>query len=130
MKIYLCARFGRQAEMRGHRDTLTAAGHEVTSRWLDVDESAVPEADYPEHARTDIEDIQDSDVLLAFSEEPDSPHGRGGRHVEFGYALWNNKYCAVIGPRENIFHHLVGVPVFATIEEAIDRIGRLQPITK
>ena len=34
-RIYLAARYDRQAELRGYREQLMGAGHVVTSRWLD-----------------------------------------------------------------------------------------------
>ena len=55
--------------------------------------------------------IAASDIFIAFTEEPDSPYGRGGRHVEFGFAMYHYgedhlKAVIVVGPRENIFHAL------------------------
>lgn len=34
-RIYLAARYSRNAEMRGVRDVLEGLGHKVTSRWID-----------------------------------------------------------------------------------------------
>ena len=35
MKVYLAARYSRNAEMRGVRDVLQGLGYKVTSRWID-----------------------------------------------------------------------------------------------
>lgn len=112
MKAYLCARYGRQAEMREVAQFLEAHGHTVTSTWHDQD---IPDCDNPDPmqaarwACTDIDEIDAGDTLIAFTENPDSPHGRGGRHVETGYALNAGKRLVRVGPCENIFHHLVSM---------------------
>ena len=51
--VYLTARWGRRDEMRLHREALVAAGHSVTSRWLDEEEGAAP----AEAAQVDLDDI-------------------------------------------------------------------------
>lgn len=123
MKIYLAARFSRNDEMRGVRDVLTALGHEVTSRWIDLhggdqQESAAqavlnsdPEsvAHFGQH---DIEDLEAADVIVSFT-SPDGG-GKGGRHVEFGYGLALGKRSIVVGPREHIFHTLPQVEHYPT----------------
>jgi nucleoside 2-deoxyribosyltransferase len=70
-------------------------------------------------AMDDIEDIQAADALIAFTERPFSDKGRGGRHVEFGYALALKKTIYMIGPRENVFHCLPEVTRFRTWPEFI-----------
>jgi hypothetical protein len=117
--IYLCARFGRQAELRDHRATLQALGYHVTSHWLDEPDEAPapPPLDLERRlALRDIEDLLASDTLLAFTEDagPGAGRGRGGRHVELGMALllkhrsdaWTQPSpmrVVIIGPLENIF---------------------------
>ena len=44
---------------------------------------------------------------IFFSEPSDKAVRRGGRHVEFGFAMAGNKPIFVIGPKENIFHYLL-----------------------
>lgn len=110
---YLAARFSRHDEMRGVRDVLQGVGHTVTSRWIDLHggdqlESAAAEqlntdpdsvADFGLH---DLEDIAAADVVVSFTSADGG--GKGGRHVEFGYALGIGKHVVIVGPRENIFH--------------------------
>lgn len=104
MRIYLAARYGRRAELCGYRETMKELGHVVTSRWLDTDDSQGEPESTADHAATDLEDIKDADVFVAFTEAPDSTFARGGRHVELGYALGiTMKAFHVVGPRENVF---------------------------
>jgi hypothetical protein len=109
MKIYLCASYERRDELRGYRDQLEILGHEVTSRWLDetfplkikVDDLSQLEASLI--ARKDLVDVKRSDLLVAFTENPGTSRGRGGRHVEYGVAIAIGISRIIIGPRENIF---------------------------
>ena len=55
-------------------------------------------------ASEDLEDIRRADVVICFTEEPRSNNSRGGRHVEFGYALGLGKTIVIVGPRENVFY--------------------------
>ena len=112
-KWYFAAQFGRLLEIRAYVVQSRAAdvGVHVTSRWLDQD----PTSGYAggsneagaEFARRDLTDIDAADNFLLFSEDPAIPTLRGGRHVEFGYALAKGKRIEVVGPKENIFHLLL-----------------------
>ena len=110
MKFYLSSRYGRIHEMQAMAAWLRNQGHTVTSTWLDGDESL--DTDTPSHdvarewAFADIEDIRAADCLVAFTEQPQSPWSRGGRHVELGYAMGMGKSTVVVGPLENIFCHV------------------------
>ncbi len=120
MKIYLASRYSRYLEMQKYRDILEAAGHTVTSRWINgnhqlSDDGLSDQAKISERIRLATEDMSDlleADMCLFFSEQPRSTATRGGRHVEFGIFLGMNKTCIVIGPRENIFHCLPQVHLF------------------
>jgi NTP pyrophosphatase (non-canonical NTP hydrolase) len=106
MKVYLSARYARREELQRYRDHLVAEGFVVTSRWLDGETE-----DMTENAIKDRDDVLDADVLVAFSDDPVefSPHpyaARGGRHVEFGIAIGAGMPIVVVGPKENVFHHL------------------------
>ncbi|MGH7746140.1 MAG: hypothetical protein ACREQ5_15420 [Candidatus Dormibacteria bacterium] len=117
MRIYLAARYSRNSEMRGVRDVLTALGHEVTSRWIDCHAGKYLTSFTPEHLNDDpeycarlglhdLEDVDAADAVLSFTDTTGG--GKGGRHVEFGYALAHpgGKRVILVGPRENIFHTL------------------------
>jgi hypothetical protein len=78
-------------------------------------------------AEDDIEDIEACDVFVAFTAPPPQS-GRGGRHVETGYAyalhrdrqFWDGEAgdlttpLVIVGPAENIFHSLPEFQRFPT----------------
>lgn len=121
MKIYLAARYSRYAEMQGVRDVLESIGHTVTSRWIDLHADTGERYgrsfnqqelnDLPKmcsaFAVRDFEDIDASEWLVSFTDKEGG--GKGGRHVEFGYAVAKEKRLTVVGPRENVFHTYPGV---------------------
>lgn len=131
MKIYLSARYGRQAELQRVRDDLEAAGHEVVSRWIDSDDP--DDLDDPvrlaEIAGENLEDLSFADCFIAFTENPamDVPGAtRGGRHVELGYVLNEMRDVAIylVGPRENAFHSLDDVKsVFPDWRAALEALA-------
>lgn len=115
MKIYLAARYSRHDEMRGVRDVLSAFGHEVTSRWIDLHGGQLENSYTPDvlnaepercgvFGRHDVEDLLAADVVISFTSHGGG--GKGGRHVEHGIAIGAGKRVFVCGPRENIFHTL------------------------
>lgn len=143
MKYYLAARYSRREELLRYAWHLEELGHEVTSRWI-RGEHEMPEigdADTTDEAFNtvtderraeigkrfaleDLDDLMKAECLIAFTEQPGQTkgRGRGGRHVELGFALallslrvsdsergqWMNQ-VVVIGPRENVFCCLDGV---------------------
>ncbi len=106
------------------RDRLTVNGHIVLSRWLDTmwretDEhgsSAAPPQYREEYATKDLEDVAACELFVSFTEPPRSST-RGGRHVEYGAALALKKLIAVVGHRENLFHHHPRVVFHSNTEE-------------
>jgi hypothetical protein len=116
MKIYLAARYSSHPEMRGVRDVLEALGHTVTSRWIDchtdvvgdftssftVETLAEKTGECAPLGQHDLDDLDAADCVISFA----STGGKGGRHVEFGYALAKGKRMVLVGPRENVFHTL------------------------
>ncbi len=131
MKVYLAARYSRREELCGYRARLEEMGHEVTSRWLHGQHQALDEelVTRPELAgrlaADDVEDIEDCQMLVAFTEVPRAGPTRGGRHVEFGIALQLRPVIAavVVGPVENVFHMLAAVR-FETAEEWLKAMER------
>ena len=129
-KFYLAARYSRRAEMvRYSVELLDRGGHEVTSRWIEGAHRipkgrGVDEDEARRFALEDLADIDAADVVLCFTEEAGTPHTRGGRHVEFGYALARGKRCYCIGPCENVFYWLLDVPQYLTFEGFWSQAGR------
>jgi hypothetical protein len=149
LNIYLAARYSRHPEMRELRDTLHDQGHTVTSRWIDLhkDENSVEPLGPHESSATaerlnedpdscrpfalhDLDDIESADVVVSFT---DSPGGKGGRHVEFGYAVRAGKTMVVVGPNEHIFHtlapiHLVSIEVFLAWARGVALAEKTYPV--
>lgn len=131
-RVYLSARFEDGAVLRTVRDDLVRAGCRVTSRWLDT-ESSTPatalahEADAATRlaaiACQDIEDIRAADVVVVFNPREAGEVGRGGRHVETGYALALGKVVVIVGVRTNVFHwmpHVTVVDDWGALMEVLD----------
>jgi len=114
IRVYLAARYSRREELCRYREQLQELGFDVQARWLDgsheLDGRGLSvEAKVDERTRFALEDWEDvtkADWVISFTEIPRSTPGRGGRHVEFGAAMALERRCIVIGPRENVFHHL------------------------
>jgi nucleoside 2-deoxyribosyltransferase len=101
----------------------------VCSRWLQetvsptVTLGELSSAYHRETAQVDLDDVDDCDIFVFFSEDPLSGVPRGGRHVEFGYALAKGKRIAVIGPEENTFHYLSQIQHYLSVQEFLDAEG-------
>ncbi len=129
MKVYLAARYSRHPEMRQIAADLRRLGHEVTARWIhghhEYDPAEAERAEAAgilspvEIATDDITDLLAADAVISFTEHPNA-HGRnrGGRHVEFGIALATGKRLMIVGPCENVFHHLPAVEWYPTWRDA------------
>jgi nucleoside 2-deoxyribosyltransferase len=119
MKVYIAAPFPIRDEAVTLMHQLEALGFEVTSRWLKA-----PDELADEHARKDLEDVSEADVLLALNPEAFENAGTGGRHVELGYAIARRKRIVLLGKRSNIFHYLNSIVVVSTLDEALEALWR------
>jgi nucleoside 2-deoxyribosyltransferase len=120
MKIYLAARYSRRDQMRELAAELRRMGHTVTSRWLETEwanrpdqSSAAPPEYRAKYACIDLDDVCAAEMVVNFTEAP-GDGSRGGRHVEYGYALALGKRIVVIGFRENLFHEHPAVQFHAS----------------
>lgn len=129
-RIYLAARYSRNAEMRDVRAYLVAAGYEVTSRWIDCHADVV--GDYTASFTTeflnaspqlsaplgqhDLDDLAAADIVMSFT---CGTGGKGGRHVEFGVGIGLGKRLIVVGPREHVFHTLARVEHYDELPSAL-----------
>jgi nucleoside 2-deoxyribosyltransferase len=135
MKIYLAARYSRFREMLDYARDLKAAGHIVTSRWINGNHqisddglsAQAAEAERVRFACEDRADLEAADCVISFTESPRSTNSRGGRHVEHGIALALGKRVIVIGHRENVFHCLPGIEFFETWSEARQAFLIIEP---
>lgn len=121
--LYLSAQFEDAHVLREARARLTALGYTVTSRWLDAGTSV------PATARTDdagagarlaaiaaqdLDDIRAADIVVVYNPPEACAVGRGGRHVETGFALALDRPIVVVGARGNVFHWL---PVITLVRD-------------
>jgi len=117
VKIYLASLYSRREEMEEIALVLmNAYGYDITSRWVFGGEEGFTEA---EIAVFDLEDATEADTIIAFSEPLGTMYKGGGRNVELGWAMAQNKRCIVIGERENVFMHHPMIEQFDTLEEWI-----------
>jgi hypothetical protein len=134
MRVYLAARYSRKNEIKALVPLFGAHGISVGSRWLH--ETSPPEVTLlevtpefcQETALVDLEDIEAADMLVFFAEDPLVGTPRGGRHVEFGFALGIGKRIAVIGGPENIFHHLSQVVHYPDVKSFLEKEKRNAPV--
>ena len=127
VNVYLAGRYSRREELCRYAEELSSLGWTVEARWLHgshtLDERGLSvqgeQSERAMFACEDWEDVTSADVCISFTESPRASNSRGGRHVEFGAAMALGKRCIVIGPRENVFHHLPELEHFDTWEEFI-----------
>lgn len=123
MKIYIAASFLRINEARRLRERLIAAGHIVTSRWIDAEgattEYVHSDPAMAQYALKDCEDVYEGEALVCITGDAPEQRTRGGKHSEFGGALFIGKRIFLLGPREQIFHWHPAVRVAATEKELI-----------
>lgn len=129
MRIYLAARYSRREEMLTYAKDLENLGHTVISRWITGcheipgksesigDRNTYTTEERAHFATEDLQDLLHSSCIIAFTEEENAPSNRGGRHVEFGYAIGKNLELYVVGPKENVFHCLPNVKAFNTWQD-------------
>jgi hypothetical protein len=119
LTVYIAGRYSRRPELLAVAQLLRAQGTIVTSRWLDGRHDKVPPVDC---AKDDLEDIDAAHGLLSFTED-NVGYMSGGRHVEFGYALARGKWLWIVGPFENVFHHLGRVRQFGSVSDWSNYMG-------
>jgi hypothetical protein len=121
MKLHLAACSERRAELDALAVALEQLGHTVTSRWLAGNRHEEDSEDARFDAQYGLTDILVADAVVLFTEGlNETASRRGGRHVEFGYALRAGKALFIVGPRENIFHELPEVACFADANELLN----------
>lgn len=106
MRVYLASNYSTHPEMRINARLLESLGHVVTSEWISGTHGGEDRAAY---AEIDLRDVDSADALIFFAASPEGSRTRGGKHVEFGYALAKGKRIFLVGMPANVFHHLPGV---------------------
>lgn len=120
-KVYLAARFSDRSKMEDVANLLKTYGFEITARWVYGGEEGLTREQI---AILDIDDVDACDTLVSFTQPFGSMNKGGGRHAEFGYALARGKRLVLIGERENVFHHMPSVEVYATVAEWLQAEAR------
>jgi hypothetical protein len=134
-KVYLASRFGRREELIGYAERLKEVGFECTSRWLVVEHDGANVTDEmrQQYGTDDLEDVGAADIMINFTESRDGStdfdlmrsRARGGRHVELGFALGRGLSVYIVGPKENVFHHVPNVIQFETFEDCLSYLKSL-----
>lgn len=125
MKVYLASQYCTKDQISKYAAELRENGIEVTSSWLEEPHSPntqMSELSPEQHtfyALNDLNDVDRSDMLVFFSVDPSIAAKRGGRHVEFGYAIKAGLPILVVGPKENIFHYLPNINHVAEWKNAL-----------
>lgn len=126
MKLYLAAGFSKKNDIAEKTELLKSYGVDVVSSWhLETVGPQTTLADcsddyHRENAARDLAEIESADTLVLFTQDPTIPFCRGGRMHEAGYAQGKGKRVVVVGPKENIFHWLSDVTVYASFSEFFD----------
>lgn len=117
-KIYLAACFEQQKEVCDKAVELEKLGFICTSSWRFEDGEIPPT---PAHlnkcAMQDLKDLRDANYFVCLTDQSSQ---RGGKHVEFGYALALGMPILIVGRRENIFHSLLRIDFVETWSDALD----------
>lgn len=120
--IYIAARFSKRPIANALANCLQQRGMTITSRWVKPETNHIlptglfqqaSDSERQRFALEDISDLRNCDTIISLQEEPRN-NGRGGRHIEFGYAIALYKKLIVIGPKETVFHHLPEIIWFNT----------------
>ena len=113
---YLAAPYRARDILKDVRDNLfIPAGIQITSRWLEQEYPIETEPDQLDQevayreATKDLMDVNRATHFVLFSASAlgVKSNGRGGRHVEYGYAKARNKVLWLVGDRQNIFEYLI-----------------------
>lgn len=126
MRIYIAASFTqRDTEATNMKRCLLAAGHEVTSRWLDpLHQKHNSYGMEDKFASMDLADIRRSEAMVIITEGDDKQTTKGGRHTELGIALERHIPIFLYGPKEQVFHNLLCVQQVFAISQLISALKR------
>lgn len=136
MKVYLASNYHSHPVMRDIRDRLSEYGIEVTSRWIEGNHENLVEMvqkkgtyekvnissdpnESKRFAEEDLEDIDKAQILVFFSEDINPQRNRGGKHVEYGYALGKGKWVILVGSVKNVFQNINHLQV-DTVDELVE----------
>lgn len=125
MKIYLASNYSTHPQMRGYAEMLEQHGHTVNSEWINGTHGG---DDREQYARIDLRDVDAAEALILFTAAPTGSRTRGGKHVEFGYALAKGKRIFIVGEPQNVFHHLSEVVQCHTLTDLLPILSSLSAV--
>jgi len=108
-RVYLASKFEDYERQKRLRDYLWEK-HAilVTARWIRGGHD--PNGNTPDealkYATEDLADLRAADMIVVWNPKSFHGSGRGGRHVELGYAIACGKPIILVGPPENVFYYL------------------------
>ena len=131
--IYLAAPWIHRDAARLAAEQLRAAGHKVTSNWLEHpdlligDDWELAAEWYPQLQQQAVEDITDilsSDVVLLLALAKSE-----GKATELGVAYANGMPIILVGERKhNIFYFLPDIYRVDSVQDAIDKLAQVEEI--
>jgi len=129
LKVCISGRYQDREELKEFAKHLEACGdYKVISSWLKEDYPPnIAMKDLTPHemhlmAEKDIDEIQDADLMVFFSESDTALTSRNERLVELGVALSIGMNIIVVGPPENIFCYCDGVKLYPTKVDALQAL--------
>lgn len=128
--LYIASRFENQARCRSLAQKIGQQGYGITSHWLYKKPSGagVYTGSPATWQEQDLADVDRADALVHVTARREDGYTSGGNHVEFGYALAKGKPVLVLGPRESVFHHNVGVQQFASEADLLKYLALELPL--
>lgn len=121
MKVYLAAQYEYRKTLRPLAEAMQLLGHTVTSNWIWSEATRAQEEGDPALARDvackNVQDLQEADTLLVFTDRVGDRAVGGGRFFELGLAWAYGHEIIVIGEPEMVFHHLPDITFYPTYRE-------------
>ena len=107
MNIYIAGKWEAKERLKAWRTVIENSNlGTVVGTWLNEEGKPgdqVSEREAWEYANRDLDEINAADLLILDTEDTNE---RGGREVEFGFALAKCPHVWVVGPKRNVFHRL------------------------
>jgi hypothetical protein len=128
--IYIAAPYTAIEPAMQLKQLLEEAGHIVTSTWMlsgyKGDDNLSPDA-WLWEAKHDALGVRRADIVVLINNA--GPSTTGAMHVEYGLALGYGKGVIIVGEPTNVFHHFPKLLFAPSINDVVDRIGRLVATT-
>lgn len=111
--------------------SVEGAGHEITHKWWDVEDTPESERTVQilrEQAVKDVLGVKNADLVLVINTAKSE-----GKSLEQGVAIGDNKPIVIVGKRGefsmNVFHYLDNYRWVETVSEALEILDTIQWLT-